>query len=51
MKGFSKSIQFRYKKLWKRKQTGFGKTTVNCNQFKQKLPKKLKRKKAHRVRQ
>ena len=51
MKGFSKSINNRFKKLWKQKQTGFGKTTVTCNQFKDKLPRKLKRKKAHRVRQ
>ena len=51
MKGFSKSINNRFKKLWKRKQTGLGKTSVICNQFKHKLPKNSKRKKAHRVRQ
>ena len=50
MKGFSKSVNNRYKRLCKRKQIGYGKKPATSEKFKNKSGKVKKSKREHRVR-
>ena len=50
MKGFSKSINNRYKQLWKRNQIGYGRKPVTYEKLKNKSEKLKKSKRAHRIR-